>query len=148
MTCDVARSTILLTAWLILTATTVAAQEASRRRIPSWFVDTDIVLIGERIDGQGSDNKLAITEILKASKPVALSALPLSAVGTSSRRVLLLINIPRVDKNPGANPTIGMTVRQLPIFDDAVTVVSAEHQARRYSLLELRIALVFEESTK
>jgi len=103
------------------------------------FVDTDIVLIGERTTVRKRQIRLAITEILKASKPVALSALPLFGVGTSSRE-FCFDQYSRVEKNPGANPTIGMTVRS---FRSLMMRLRSFQRApsRRYSLLELRIAL-------
>ena len=131
---------ISLALWVVYAPGSLLAENAKDEGIPAWFSAADIVLIAER--NKETMARFAITEIWKASKPIQLSALPLGANQFSPERVLLLINIPSPDANPGANPQSMMTVREIPILDDSVTIDSDSHERRRYGLTELRVKLV------
>jgi hypothetical protein len=116
-----------------------AGEGTGRSNLPSWFVDSDVVLIAEI-----KNELLVITEVLKASKPFRVADFGGLLGGGSmtkaydmSKPFLIVLSIPTPTD---AQHRITLRIREFQIIDDAVDV-----DGRKYSLRDIRIALAMKE---
>jgi hypothetical protein len=133
-------STVLVAMALVASLPLFATAEGTdRSNLPSWFVDSDVVLVAEI-----KHELLVITEVLKASKPFRVADLGGSLGGGSMTKAydmakpfLIVLSIPTPTD---AQHRITLRIREFQVIDDVVDV-----DGRKYSLRDIRIALAMKE---
>lgn len=111
--------------------------------LPPSLSGADVVVVAEALDTKCGDGRFSITEVWKASKPIRASEFLPSSAGRLGSKILLLVKVP-ITNNLGGNSSLVMSIRELPIVDDSVTV-ETNGVPSRYKLADLRIALTLAE---